>query len=442
MIDYRDPKSSRNARRFTLPEEPKEDYRSPGERDKDRILYTSAFRRLAEVTQVVSPDNAQVFHNRLTHSLQVAQVGRSLAQKFRRCQEREVEEVGGVDPDVVEAACLAHDLGHPPFGHTAEEKLNELADDIGGFEGNAQSFRIVTKLAFKSEDYGGLDLTRATLAAILKYPWMKGQNKKKPNKWGAYESEKEDFDFARQWIPGDPAYQRTIEAELMDWADDVTYSVHDVEDFYRAGRIPMHLLAREPQGSEQNFERDQFFEDVYRRRKDEAEFFKREDLEEAFRNLLASYWRINEPYSGTKSQRSKLRRFSAQLIHRYINLVELDASAKCVRIKEGLRKEVTILKELTWTYVIEAPVLGLQREGQKAVIQRLFEVFAKASESEKTWSLFPQYYRQQLKNASSATERKRTVVDLIAGMTEPQAVTTYRQIIGARSSASLEEIVR
>jgi dGTPase len=436
MIDYRDVESRRNARRHSPPETPKEDYRSPGQRDRDRILYTSAFRRLAEVTQVASPTNAQVFHNRLTHSLQVAQVGRSLAQKLNFGSEKLVEQAGGIDADVVEAACLAHDLGHPPFGHTAEEKLNELAKDIGGFEGNAQSFRIVTKLAFKSERYGGLDLTRATLAAILKYPWLKGQNKKKANKWGAFKSETDDFDFARELGPI-KKFHRTVEADLMDWADDVTYSVHDVEDFFRAGRIPMHLLARR----QDNVERNHFFEDVYRRRTDEKEFFVRPDLEEAFENLLTSFWRIDEPYTGTKKQRSKLRRFTAQLIHRYINGVSLEAASKRVNINQEFKKEVAILKELTWTYVIEAPALALQHEGQKVVIQRLFEVFAEAANSAKTWSLFPAYYRDQLEAASS-TDRIRTVIDLIAGMTEPQAIATYREVIGAWPSASLEEIVR
>ncbi len=314
MINHRDIKSPRNARLHSAAETPKDDFRSPAQRDRDRILYTSAFRRLGEVTQVASPTNAHVFHNRLTHSLQVAQVGRSLAQKLSIDSKKLVESVGGIDPDVVEAACLAHDLGHPPFGHTAEEKLNELANEIGGFEGNAQSFRIISKLAFKSESYGGLDLTRATLAAVLKYPCLKGQNKKKLNKWGAFKSEIDDFNFARKLGP-EKKFQRTVEADLMDWADDVTYSVHDVEDFFRAGRIPMHLLARR----QDNVERNHFFDDVFRRRANEEGFSKRQDLEEAFENLLTSFWRIDEPYTGTKKQRSKLRRFTAQLIHRYIN---------------------------------------------------------------------------------------------------------------------------
>ena len=183
MIDYSDPNLPRNHRRYSSSSPSEEDTRSPAQKDRDRIIYTSAFRRLAEVTQVASPTDAHVFHNRLTHSLQVAQVGRSLAQRLRK-DPVSCEQVGGIDPDTVEAACLAHDLGHPPFGHTAEEKLNELIGErAGGFEGNAQSFRIVAKLAFKSTKHEGLDLTAGTLAAILKYPWLKRENPEKPNKW-------------------------------------------------------------------------------------------------------------------------------------------------------------------------------------------------------------------------------------------------------------------
>ena len=180
MIDYKDVKHPRNRRQHSSQSVPEGDHRSPAQRDKDRIIYTSALRRLAEVTQVASPTDAHVFHNRLTHSLQVAQVGRSLSEQFRTTPS-DCDAVGGIDPDTVEAACLGHDLGHPPFGHTAEEKLNELiGNSSGGFEGNAQSFRIVTKLAFKSTKHTGLDLTAATLAAMLKYPWLKGENPKKP----------------------------------------------------------------------------------------------------------------------------------------------------------------------------------------------------------------------------------------------------------------------
>lgn len=437
MIDYNDVRIPRNRRLHTKPAVQEGEHRSPAQKDKDRIIYTSAFRRLAEVTQVVSPSDAHVFHNRLTHSLQVAQVGRSLAEKLRQDPDA-CDSIGGIDPETVEAACLAHDLGHPPFGHTAEELLNTLVGSAaGGFEGNAQSFRIVTKLAFKSTSHAGLDLTAGTLAAILKYPWLKGQNKKKPHKWGAYKSELKDFEFARTVSPPQKL-ARSPEAALMDWADDVTYSVHDLEDFFRAGRIPVHLLAR----ASESLERQHFFDDVYRRRAADKEFPKRAVMEEAFGNILSFYWRIYEPYSGTREHRSRLRYFTSQLIHRYVNGVQVDKKKKTVEINPEYEKEVTILKELTWTYVIEAPGQGLQREGQRSVIRRLFEVYSDASDSEKTWSIFPQYYREELRGTGSARARQRIVVDLIAGMTEPQVVEAYRQILGAWPFQSIEEITR
>jgi dGTPase len=154
-----------------------DDVRSRGKRDRDRILYTSSLRRLGEITQVASPQESQVLHNRLTHSLEVAQIGKRLAQRL--LQEPggldRAESVGGIDPDVVEAAALAHDLGHPPFGHIAERQLKRCVQDAGltdEYEGNAQSFRIVISLEQRLLGFPGLNLTRATLNAILKYPCL------------------------------------------------------------------------------------------------------------------------------------------------------------------------------------------------------------------------------------------------------------------------------
>jgi dGTPase len=216
------------------------DQRTAGQRDRDRILYASALRRLAGVTQVVAPTEGLIFHNRLTHTLKVGQIGRRLAEKLCEEQPQLLNAVGGLDPEVVEAAALAHDLGHPPFGHVVEDELNQLVSESGvydGFEGNAQSFRVIAKLARRHESFEGLNLTRATLNAVLKYPWFRTPDKKK---WGAYYTESTEFNWARQLYPGDA--HKSAEAELMDWADDVAYSVHDVEDFYRAGLIPVDRM--------------------------------------------------------------------------------------------------------------------------------------------------------------------------------------------------------
>jgi hypothetical protein len=233
----------------------KADRRSRAQRDVDRILFSTAFRRLGGVTQVVlAGEDGHLFHNRLTHSVKVAQLGRRIAEVLvKRINQAEpvhraelVDQVrrgGGLDPEVVYAACLAHDIGHPPFGHMGESQLNASAQARGlpdGFEGNAQSFRIVTRLAI-SEPGKGLNLTRATLNAISKYPWRyddTGAGKK----FGCYEDDKDSLAVAR--LPMNlPVHSRSIEAQIMDWADDIAYSVHDVDDFFRAGLIPMDRLA-------------------------------------------------------------------------------------------------------------------------------------------------------------------------------------------------------
>lgn len=196
--------SGHNAKRIRDETPSEGDSRDDFQRDRDIVLYTSALQRLSGITQVVSAGTGHVFHNRLTHTLQVAQVGRRLAEKLHLKQPELVKHYGGLSPDVVEAACLAHDLGHPPFGHIAESVLNRLAGpEIEGFEGNAQSFRIIAELAFTSPDYNGLNLTRSTLRATLKYPWTYEQRPpdrrdpaKKKNKWGAYKSESHAFEHA------------------------------------------------------------------------------------------------------------------------------------------------------------------------------------------------------------------------------------------------------
>jgi dGTPase len=411
------------------------DDRTPAQRDRDRVLYSSAFRRLAEVTQVVSPLGGHLVHNRLTHSLRVAQVGRRLAEKLIK---RIPESTSALDPDVVECACLAHDIGHPPFGHCSEEKLNDLAKDFGGFEGNAQSFRILTELAFRSEDYRGLDLTRASLAAVLKYPWLRGENASYPKKWGAYESERRDFGFALEVAPG--ANARTLEAELMDWADDVTYAVHDIEDFYRAGRVPLNLLAkvRDPR------ERQRFFANVFERRKGKPSFANNQDaLKEAFTDVMLLF-PIEDAYTGERSHRAALRSFTGNLIGRYINAISLTKTNGVwgVTRDTNLEMEVTMFKELIWTYIIEAPSLATQQHGQRKIVEDLFDIYAEAASKEETWALFPDYYRERLEVCGSDIGKmNRVCIDLIASLTEGQAIAMHGRLSGNHLGSSLEDLI-
>jgi len=295
---------------------------------------------------------------------------------------------------VVEAACLAHDLGHPPFGHVAEKKLDELAGkEIDGFEGNAQSFRIVPRLSQHSPTHRGLDLTRATLAAILKYPCLKNKNPVKPDKWGAYSSEKKDFDFAAELCPSTNA--RTVEATLMDWADDITYSVHDVEDFYRAGRLPLHLLA----DRRYDKERRGFFQKAFARHPQKKGMWSdRKALEEAFNEVIIGLFPLEGTYTGEWDERAALRDFTSQLIGRYVGATSMGEhnGQPQLRIDEDRELEVAMLKELTWVYVIEAPDLASQQERQRRVIEGLFSIYWDAAQGHRSQYLFTPYYRKAL----------------------------------------------
>ena len=281
------------------------DQRSEFARDRDRLLYSTEFRQLAGKSQVVASTEIGPFHTRLTHSLKVAQLGRRLAETLRGAPHQDPQRTKAPDPDLVEFACLAHDIGHPPFGHTGEQALHEvvnrLVEDavanflrasgrstpaadigkvqeyIGGFEGNPQTFRIVTRLAHKAfpsdllytqdeesqdeesqdEEFLGLDLTAAAIDAVSKYPrGCRERDSKK--KWGVYGAkEDDDSDYHRLdvirtelgWGPnatGSDARQ-SFECQLMDWCDDVTYAVHDVEDFYMVGMIPLERIFKHEQ---------------------------------------------------------------------------------------------------------------------------------------------------------------------------------------------------
>jgi dGTPase len=426
------------------------DDRNEFQRDRDSILYSSALQRLSTTTQVVSGEQGRVFHNRLTHSLQVAQVGRRLAEKLK-ARQKALASHYELNEDVVEAACLAHDLGHPPFGHLTETMLNNLArksKGVQGFEGNAQSFRIVTVLAFRSEKFEGLNLTRQTLRAILKYPWTYSAKRSadKRKKWGAYDSELKPFQEA-VGKKGKGPYPRSVEAELMDWADDLTYAIHDAEDFYRAGLVPLHLL-RYVSGMANSSERDNFLRYVSGKKAtiSELQSCSDQDLDSILGELFATFFKLSGPYQGTRSDRSKLRTFTSELVGRYINGIELtpeNADGKKVSADKEYKKEIALLKQLTWYYVIDGPGLALQQHAQRKIIEDLYNTLLTEAEKVQPSYLLPPYCRDRLKKRGKhhRDSPERVVVDLMAGMTESQTLLTHQKLNGIIMPSGLERWV-
>jgi dGTPase len=429
------------------------------QRDRDRILYSSALNRLAGITQVTASESGLGLHNRLTHSLKVAQLARRLAERLKsdRANPRydQLEQVANLNTDSVEACALAHDLGHPPFGHIAEAKLNELSRTHGGFEGNAQTFRIVTRLAAGPQEcgYEGLNLTRATLNGILKYPWLRGGEGYEQEKFGAYSVDEEWFDWARRGSPkgtrGETMgsrKQRCLEAELMDWADDVTYAVHDLEDFYRAGLIPFGALAGS--GAERKRFEFSFGSDTPKGKKlREREGLTDDVLGQAVDELVKVIAvELREPFDGTLLANAKLADVAAKLIDRIMSSINpnhppTDDDPRLVEIEISDRALVEVLKQLTWYYVIDRPALASIQTAQVRIIDTLFDHYWTAASGKKTqWRSFPVAQQDQLDYCNNDTQRVRVVTDFIAGMTEPKAYGLHGRLMGTVPGSILDAL--
>ena len=435
--------------------DPSQDGRSPARKDRDRILYCPEFVRLVGITQVASPTERVPVHNRLTHSLKVAQVGRSIAERLLN----EHPQLGHshLDADVVEAACLAHDLGHPPFGHNTERELDtllmerqKLPDGIvwesagEGFNGNAQSFRVLCRLAVKSieEDALGLHLTRATLSAVMKYACTFADRKQPDGGWGWYADDVADAAFAQALVPESMRTHPTLEAELMDWADDVTYGVHDIEDFFRAGLVPLERVFKRGE-----LERASFTDSLRRSNK---------VPDGAIESILDSFaLRPQRPYSGSRRDQALLRGFTTPLIDDLVRAPTIAwAMVQGKRypslcVGDDARFRVAVLKHLTKHYVIGRPSVLTQRYGQRHLIRSLFTTLmaaayrAKFMDDESDITVFPTGDRERivrLKNPSTAT-LKRHVADCIASMSEDQVVETYRRLTGQTLGSVVDPVL-
>ncbi len=387
------------------------------ERDRARVLHSSALRRLAGKTQVVGPLDDDFPRTRLTHSLETAQVGRGLARSL------------GADPDLVDAACLAHDIGHPPFGHNGETALDEAARSCGGFEGNAQSLRELTRLEVKIVDVrgreAGLNLTRATLDASLKYPWSRRPD---TPKFGVYADDLPIFHWVRD---GAPQGRRCVEAQIMDWADDVAYSAHDLEDGVVAGLIDLGRL-------EDPGERVDLLASIAPRYPAASP----EELGEALDRLRRAPWWLSGPVS-TPAALCALRTMTSELIARLCV-----AAVRATRAAHGdlpLRRyradlvvpratvaECCLLKGVTARFVMDRRDAHARQRRQREVVAELLALLVVRAPEALDPLLRPAWLA-----APDDAGRLRVVVDQVARLTDASAGRRHAQLTGRPWTAVL-----
>ncbi|MFJ1758302.1 deoxyguanosinetriphosphate triphosphohydrolase [Kitasatospora sp. NPDC088134] len=409
-----------------VPEPDKRPGRTAFQRDRARVLHSAALRRLAGTTQVVAPMSSDFPRTRLTHSLECAQVGRELGAAL------------GCDPDLVETACLAHDIGHPPFGHTGEEALDQAAEGCGGFEGNAQSLRILTRLEPKrfapldepevrlSPWPGrsvGLNLTRAALDAATKYPWARGGHPTDPGstKYGVYG---DDLPVFRWMRAGAPDGRKCFEATVMDWSDDVAYSTHDVEDGLQAGHIDPAAL-RSPQ------ERAELFKTAERF----APGAEPEEFGAALDRLQAEEW-WPTGYDGTARSRAGLKDLTSQLIGRFCLAAEQATRARYgpgpltryaaeLVVPHGVRLECAVLKAVAVRYVMQRDEQAQLRSRQRIVIAELADALLRGAPAGLDGVFAAQYAEAEDDRAAL-----RTVIDRIATLTDASALALHAELVG------------
>ena len=372
-------------------------------RDRARLIHSAALRRLAAKTQVAVPWENDFQRTRLSHSLECAQIGREFGASL------------GADPDLIDTACLAHDLGHPPFGHNGESALAEIASEIGGFEGNAQTFRILTRLEAKTYDGErsvGLNLTRASLDACTKYPWSAAVN---PKKFGVYQDDLEIFNWMRQ---GAPEARRTFEAQIMDWSDDVSYSVHDFEDAIVASQLSV------PDIEDDLSEISQIMKQSYL----QAEPSEAADALARLQKL--SCW--PKDFDGTHRDLARLKDSTSQLIGRFVfeseqatrdkyGAGELQRYSADLVIPREQLVEVALLKAISAFYLIQAPEAQERYAKQRQVIRELVEMIQQAG---------PQVLDTVFLDAwhESENSRLRIIIDQVASLTDPAAHALHARL--------------
>lgn len=454
------------------------DYRSPFRRDYARLIHSPSFRRLQGKTQLYPGVESDFFRNRLTHSLEVAQIAKTIALKLNYSDLKDHKLA--INPDICEFAGLAHDLGHPPFGHQGEEALDACMRDQGGFEGNAQTLRILSKLEKKKEgssisevpqdEKAGLNLTYRSLASILKYDRVIPQKeqdresefKLKPVK-GYYASDQDLVLDIKDHVVGDKTFKdfKTVECHIMDIADDIAYSTYDLEDGLKAGfyhptsfltyshEVYERIAKKVSKSIEDSFTAQQvkdtlheIFEVVYEDQPLDSDIWqevsvKGSDIEylaiekQIIQRALGNIINYTNSLSLKTANDGALRgELTSKLVNRAIEGIKINfnkefPSQSIVYLEPNIKIGVEVLKNFTYESQIQSPRLKVAEYRGKQIVTDIF----KALSSDDGWMLLPEDFQTIYLNTTS---KHRCICDFIAGMTDKYAIEFYGRLKSER----------
>jgi len=396
------------------------DYRSPFQIDRDRIIHSSEFRRLQGKTQVFLPGEYDFYRTRLTHSIEVAQIGRSICNYLFSKEKNFLNDEFFIDPDLVESICLAHDLGHPPFGHAGERTLNRLMKKYGGFEGNGQTLRLVADIFYRDEDhYRGMNPTRAFIDGILKYKSIFSDFKNPENHF-IYDEHKKYLQF----VFNNPNYKKhfsnteklnnfqSIECQIMDWADDTAYAINDLVDSISGGFISIAKLAQWQKEKKLNDFQNAIVEEI-------IDWIKIGKFKSKFGSKIGEFIAS----CGLKERKT----FMDSLTNRYkFQLI----------IPKEIIEQVKLYKQISVDLVFRSSALHQIEFKGDSMIEKIFAMFENNYVKKLgSFKILPDFNDKLVRNEKSKKVRARMICDYISGSTDSYAMRMYRRLFDTEYSS-------
>ncbi len=387
-----------------------DEIRTPFQKDRDRIIYTSAFRRLQAKTQVFMSGEYDFYRTRLTHSLEVAQIGRSICHYLKH-QSDLLDDSFYVDSDLVEAVCLTHDLGHPPFGHAGEKTLHHLMHDYGGFEGNAQTLRIISEIIYSNTaDRKGMNPTRAFMDGIIKYKSL-FSDLDNPFNHFLYDDQKKylDFIFAGRSIPAnmDPNTLCSIECQIMDWADDTAYSINDIVDGINAGFLGLQNIEKWGEDRELSRNQSEHLLNIMR-------YIRENRVDRAFAYQIGEFIRACELQQEDT--------FMSDMTNRY---------AYKLRVEPEIEERCRLFKKLSYDLVFTSPQIYQLEYKEDRLLRELFTLYFRnySGKERERRVLLPSVYEIILSKESDPPQIARVICDYISAMSDGFAIRTYKRLL-------------